>query len=68
MFQIYLACSVYLWSSLFFNNLLGHCTCTTIILAYKIMCSQELYVPGMQVENKYGDLTILCLVQEFHNT
>ena len=49
MFQIYLACSVYLWSTLFSNNLLGHCTCTTIILAYKIMCSQELYVPGIHV-------------------
>ena len=49
MFQIYLACSVYRWSSVFSNNLLEHCTCTTIILAYKIMCSQELYVPGIHV-------------------
>ena len=50
-----LACSVNPWPSLLCNNLLGHCTCTctctctAIILAYKIMCSQDLYVSGIHV-------------------
>ena len=59
-----LVCCVNPWPSLLCNNLLGYCTCTAIILAYKIMCSQKLYVSGasmLQVENKYGVLTILCL-------
>ena len=52
LFQIYSACSVHRWPSLLSNNLLGHCICTTIILAYKIMCSQELYVPDIHVAGR----------------
>ena len=55
--------SVIFWSSLFSKNLLGHCTCTTIILSYKLCVLRNfMFLASMlQVENKYGDLTILCL-------
>ena len=58
-----LACSVNPWPSLLYNNLLEHCTCTAIILVYKIMCFRNyMFLASMlQVENKYGNLTILCL-------
>ena len=44
-----LVCCVNPWPPLLCNNLLGYCTCTAIILAYKIMCSQKLYVSGIHV-------------------